>query len=215
MEYLTQFKIDDLSHDKSEFIFILESPHKQEVAMGFPAASESGWWMSKAMFNIETPLGELVTNKSSSIPRISILNCSRLPLQISCYNPLRLSEDFSEFLEIQEIKNGNIQVVKQKIKEKLRTKVGGQALKSFRFRLLKSIQNNNNHSKIIVCGVIAQCFFEEATQLNGYIRVATNLQWEGCSFKIFYEYHPSPKSGQWQNPYNMRNLLDFMSCKRA
>ena len=212
MEYLTQFKINDLLNDKSDFIFILESPHKQEVSMGFPAASESGCWMSKVMFNLETPLGELVTNKSNNIPRISILNCSRLPLQISCYNPLRLSEDFVEFLEIHEIKNGNIQILKQKIKEKLRTKVGGQALKSFRFRLLKSIQNCN-HSKIIICGVIAQCFFEETTQLNNSLRVATEIYWEGYSFKVFYEHHPSPNSGQWQNSYNMRNLLEFMSIQ--
>ena len=210
MEYLAQFQIKDLSINNSEFIFILESPHKQEVTMGFPAVSESGWWMSKVMFNIETPLGELVMNSSIDIPRISILNCSRLPLQISCYNPLKLSAEFLCFLDIQEIKNGNIQVVKQQIKEKLRTKIGSQALKSFRSRLLKNIQNCNL-PKLIVCGVIAQCFFEETTQLHGSLRVTSKLNWEGNSFKIFYEYHPSPKSGQWQSPSNMSNLLKFMS----
>ncbi|MDX2319266.1 MAG: hypothetical protein QNK26_01580 [Moritella sp.] len=124
MSYLAQFKVDDLICENSKFTFILESPHHQEVNDGFPAAGETGKWMSKVMFGIETPLGKLVLDKSNHIPKVSLINCSRLPLQSSCYNPLELTPEYSDFLNIQEIYDDNINVLKQKIKEKIRTKIG-------------------------------------------------------------------------------------------
>ncbi|WP_166426089.1 hypothetical protein [Paraglaciecola sp. 20A4] len=210
MDYLTQFKIDDLSNDNSEFTFILESPHRQEVNDGFPAAGATGTWMSRAMFKLDTPLGELVRTKSNHIPRLSLLNCSRLPLQISCYNRLELTPEYSDFLNIQTTHDDNIQIAKQKIKNKLRSKIGEQALTSFRSRLLKNI-TNCSQLKIIVCGVIAQCFFEEVTQLKVSLRKPTQVNWQDHSFSVFYEYHPSPSSGVWQNSSNMVKLLKFMS----
>lgn len=207
---LTPFQVDDLSYSDSEFTFILESPHQQEVNDGYPAAGTTGMWMSKALFNIEVPLGKLVVTKSKHIPRISLINCSRLPLQESCYDSLELPLGYSSFLDIQKVTYDNISFTKEKIKEKLKTRIGLQAIKSFRSRLLKNIVMCSN-PKIIICGVIAQCFFEESTKLRCSLRKSTQVNWEGQFFSVFYEYHPSPKSGQWQNSSNMVGLLKFMS----
>ncbi|MFM4912994.1 hypothetical protein [Aeromonas dhakensis] len=157
MEYLTKFKIDDLSCANSEFIFILESLHKEELFERVPAAGESGHRMRKILFNKETPLGKLVEKNINATPKISILNCSRLPLQKSCYHYLELMPEYLGFLEIQEIKNENVQIGKNIIKEKLRIKIGLQALQSFWCRLLNNIKNSHT-PKIIVCGLLAQCF---------------------------------------------------------
>lgn len=207
---LEQFKVDDLSYPDSKFTFILESPHHQEVIYRYPAAGGTGVSMSKILFELDEPLGKLVASQSDLIPRLSLLNCSRIPLQSSCYGTLELKKDFINFLEIQNINDVSIKSSKDKIKEKLRSELGMQALDSFRSRLTKNITNCTN-TKLIICGVIAQCFFEEVTKLQVKFRKPTEANWEGLNFKVFYEYHPSPRSGKWRSRSDMEGLLKFMS----
>lgn len=210
MNDLVQFKVRDLYEIDSDFTFILESPHKQEIIDGYPAAGETGLAMSKALFNLDEPLGKLIVKKSNNIPLISLMNCSRLPLKKSCYDQVMLSLGYTDFLEIQKVTDSSLDIHKGKIKDKLRSRIGLKAVNCFRSRLLENIIKRGN-TKIIVCGVIAQCFFEEATKLQCYLRKPTMVNWEGYTFSVFYEYHPSPKSGQWQNSTNMVSLLKFIS----
>lgn len=212
MNNLARFKVSDLSANNSELIFILESPHNQEIKVGYPAAGKTGVAMSRALFNIDKPLGELVVNNNNNIPLISLVNCSRLPLQKSCYENTQLSVGYATFLEIQEVTDRNLDLHKEKIKEKIRTIIGMQAVSNFKGRLLENIIKCDG-KKIIVCGIVAQCFFEEATGLQCSLKNPEQVIWEGHSFSVFYEYHPSPKSGKWQNPDNMKGLLKFIANK--
>ncbi|MFB2682159.1 uracil-DNA glycosylase family protein [Shewanella mangrovisoli] len=209
MYVLEQFKVDDLSYPDSKFTFILESPYHQEVKKGYPAAGNSGINMSKILFELDEPLGKLVASQGYLIPKLSLLNCSRIPLQRSCYGALELKRDFINFLEIQNMNDAPIHILKDKIKGKLRTKLGLQAIDSFRSRLIENITHCTN-PKLIICGVIAQCFFEEATNLDCKFRKPTEVNWEGHDFNVFYEYHPSPKSRKWSNRSKMVGLLKFM-----
>ncbi|WP_345869977.1 hypothetical protein [Shewanella algae] len=210
MSVLEKFKVDDLSYAVSKFTFILESPHHQEVKNGYPAAGDTGVSMSKALFKLDEPLGKLAVRQSNLIPRLSLINCSRIPLQRSCYGSLELKRDFINFLEIQNVCDGSIDILKYKIKGKLRTKLGLNAIDSFRSRLIDNITHCTN-PKVIICGVIAQCFFEEATKLQCKLHKSTEVNWKGSDFNVFYEYHPSPKSGKWSNSSNLVDLLKFMS----
>lgn len=206
---LDKFKVDDLSYQNSTFTFILESPHRQEVVSGYPAAGDTGVCMSKILFELDEPLGKLVASQSSLIPRISLLNCSRIPLQRSIYNSLELTEDFLNFIEIKNLHSTQINVLKGKIKEKLGTNLGVQAINSFRDRLIANITNCTN-PKLIICGVIAQCFFEEATKLQCDFQKPNNVIWMEHELNVFYEYHPSPKLGKWSRRSNMEKMLRFM-----
>lgn len=209
MEHLKQFQVQDLSYAVSDLIFILESPHKEEVKKGFPAAGQSGQQMSKVLFDVETPLGQLVKQRDDTLPKMSILNSSRLPLAVSCYRSYRLNDEFLDFLNIKNTNFINLESETQKIKQILRSEVGRKAVNSFRFRLFENIKNNER-SKIVICGLIAQCFFEEATGEQGSFHKSTPLNWEGKSLIVFYESHPSPKRGRWQNLENMQALLTFI-----
>lgn len=206
---LSKFKVDDLSYPDSKFTFILESPHSQEVASGYPAAGDTGVCMSKILFELDEPLGKLVASQSSLIPKISLLNCSRIPLQVNIYNPLELKEDLLSFMEIKNIYDTPINILKGKIKEKLRTNLGLQAVNSFRSRLIANLTHCID-PKLIICGVISQCFFEEATNLQCDFRKPKNVIWMDHELNVFYEFHPSPKPGKWNSRSNMKSLLNFM-----
>lgn len=211
MSSLTKFRVPDLVESDSEFTFILESPHHEEIKEGYPAAGPTGAWMSKVLFDLEIPLGKLVATKSASITRsLSLMNCSRLPLQLSCYGSEDLPKDYLSFLDIKTIKYTSFPLYKNEVKKKLKSKVGLKALKNFKERLMRSISSCNS-PKLIVCGVIAQCFFEEATGREGELRELKHVTCEGHSFIVFYEYHPSPECKKWQGRDNMADLLGFMS----
>lgn len=209
MHVLDKFKVEDLSFQDSMFTFILESPHRQEVANGYPAAGDTGVCMSKILFELDEPLGKLVASQSSLVPRISLLNCSRIPLQVKVYNSIELKEDILSFIEIKNIHGTPINVLKDKVKEKLRSNLGVQAVNSFRTRLIANITHCPN-TKLIICGVIAQCFFEEATKLQCDFRKPNNVIWMEHELNVFYEYHPSSKLGKWNSRSNMASLLSFM-----
>ncbi|MEZ8545840.1 hypothetical protein AB6C74_23550 [Vibrio splendidus] len=207
---LKKFQIEDLSHLNSDVIFILESPHIQELKVGYPAAGETGVNMSKVLFNCEQPLGELIKNRAILPIQLSILNCSRIPLQSTCYVGEQLPPRLVDFFRIQSIYDPAVQRQKNQIKKILRSKIGLSALDSFESRLYANIQISKK-AKIVVCGVIAQCFFEEVTKLQGKLRKATDITWKEFKFSVFYEYHPSSKSGRWSDSSGMEALRNYVS----
>jgi hypothetical protein len=207
---LKKFQIEDLSHPNSDVIFILESPHTQELKVGYPAAGETGVNMSKVIFNSEQPLGELIKNRAPLPTQLSILNCSRIPLQSTCYAGENLPPKLVEFFRIQTIYDPSVQLQKNQIKDILRSEIGLKALDSFESRLYASIEISQK-AKIVVCGVIAQCFFEEVTKLQGKLRKVTEFAWKEFNFSVFYEYHPSSKSGRWSDSSGMEALRHYVS----
>ncbi|MCC4819176.1 hypothetical protein BCU85_21445 [Vibrio lentus] len=114
---LKKFQIEDLSHLNSDVIFILESPHIQELKVGYPAAGETGVNMSKVLFNCEQPLGELIKNRAILPIQLSILNCSRIPLQSTCYVGEQLPPRLVDFFRIQSIYDPAVQRQKNQIKK--------------------------------------------------------------------------------------------------
>ncbi|MFL1906770.1 hypothetical protein [Plesiomonas shigelloides] len=210
MSNLIEFQVGDLIYPNSNLLFILESPHKNEVKLGYPAAGDTGINMSKILFNINEPLGKLLTSDISLPISLSLMNCSMLPLQESCYEKLQLPDDFIRFLGIHKIKGQSIFDLKNKIKQKLNSPIGKKAVNNFKNRLQNGI-DISKCTKLVVCGVIAQCFFDEATSLQVLFRKPKLVYWGGHSFSVYYEYHPSSQSKQWTNSSNMVSLLDYVS----
>jgi len=207
---LTHFQVADLSCPNSKLIFILESPHNQELKAGYPAAGDTGVNMSKILFALDEPLGKLLKNESELPVSLSLINCSRIPLQKSCYGGTKLGDKLDSFLAIHDIHDSSLLNLKTKVKEKLRTEIGSKAVKSFRIRLLDNIAMSRG-AKLIVCGVIAQCFFEETTLLQCRFRKPMKVTWESYSFSVYYEFHPSSQSGQWNDASSMVGLQSYVS----
>jgi len=84
------YVVNDIVHDTTKIIFILESPHVYEVKNGYPVAGKSGKDMSKVLFNNSTfqeqPFGKLIYEKR--VVDFGIVNISNIPLQELAYAPL-------------------------------------------------------------------------------------------------------------------------------
>ncbi|MCD6172732.1 MAG: hypothetical protein J7J96_02950 [Sulfurimonas sp.] len=94
----SDYFVDDLLDEKTKVIFVLESPHTQEVKNGYPVAGKSGKDMSKILFEDENlkkeSFGKLIYEKQ--ISGFGILNVSNIPLQKSAYN-IGENEIFRDF----------------------------------------------------------------------------------------------------------------------
>ncbi len=80
---LDDYFVDDLIDEDSKIIFVLESPHTDEVKNGYPVAGKSGKDISKVLFGLSEPFGKLLYEKK--ITNIGIVNVSNYPLQKSAY----------------------------------------------------------------------------------------------------------------------------------
>lgn len=80
--------VNDLIYDDTETIFVLESPHVDEVKNGYPVAGKSGKDMSKILIqdiNLKhQPFGKLIYERE--IQKFGILNISNIPLQKTAYD---------------------------------------------------------------------------------------------------------------------------------
>jgi len=90
MDLKAKYTVNDLISKETKYLFILESPHRDELIHGIPVAGASGRMMSKIMFQIEEPLGMMVCTPvarkhASTLETISIMNVSPIPLQSSAY----------------------------------------------------------------------------------------------------------------------------------
>lgn len=91
------YKVKDLNIDKVdlEWLFVLESPHNDEIENDYPVAGASGKDMAKVLFenNVgDLSLGKLVQDGDS---KIGIMNVSRVPLKKT-----KPFEDKTEFDEM-------------------------------------------------------------------------------------------------------------------
>ncbi|MDC8832835.1 hypothetical protein [Alteromonas gilva] len=186
-----KYKVSDVTQPESDVIFILESPHKTELEKGYPAAGDTGINMSRELFNNETALGELVANSAALPYRISLLNSSQYPLQYEAYpNPLKVPRDAEELFDLKKCSNND------EMNEVLSKPEGVIALNDFRERL-QIFLDASKKAKVVVCGKIAQCFFE-----SGKIIPNTSL--------VFYSPHPSGKAGGWKDQNMVNNLRQFL-----
>ena len=145
-ENLKDYCVNDLVSEDAEVIFVLESPHTQEVKNGYPVAGKSGVDMSKILFGFNEPFGKLIYEQT--IQKIAIINVCNYPLQKSAYSNSDMPE--LEFF----------QKIRQNPKLRKYDKEGINAtlkpmMKDFSQRLLQY-----KDKKIILCGNFAQSCFE-------------------------------------------------------
>ncbi|OFW80960.1 MAG: hypothetical protein A2201_01410 [Alicyclobacillus sp. RIFOXYA1_FULL_53_8] len=131
-EHLSQTHlVPDLVSPSARLIFILESPHVQEVRSGAPVSGTSGASMSKHLFGSEyakSPLGLLAKKHAETesesetepdalspalagVHRIGLMNVSNIPLQGSAYANLPLTSGDADmgdwFHAMEHVRTGN------------------------------------------------------------------------------------------------------------
>ena len=143
-EELKDYFVPDLVCEDAKIIFILESPHTDEVKNTYPVAGKSGKDMSQVLFNLDEAFGKLIYEKK--IKNIGILNISNYPLQKSAYK----DKNFKNLEFFEKIR----QNPKLRKKDNPINKVIREMMGDFKSRL--EVFKNK---KIVLCGNFAQnCF---------------------------------------------------------
>ena len=158
-EKLKPYFVDDLLHVGNKIIFILESPHTQEVKNGYPVAGKSGVDISKILFNLDEPFGKLLHEKK--ITNIGIVNVCNYPLQLSAYKNTDLSKS-THMKYFEKIRQNPIQRKRiNPINEVIKT-----MMDDFKNRLMR-----HEDKKIVLCGNFAQNTFDSIANEDDFLAV--------------------------------------------
>ncbi len=104
-----QYAVKDIVPDTAVFIFLLESPHIQELKYGAPVSGSSGASMSRYLFGEaygHLPLGIIVKKNwdeqlhRPSIDRVGLMNVCNIPMQQSAYGDQSFGPAETELLRI-------------------------------------------------------------------------------------------------------------------
>lgn len=89
-----KYSVNPIIPERASFIFILESPHVQELKHSAPVAGSSGKTMASVLLDrtVDKPLGILVKQNAEAgfpdkwLSHIGIMNISNIPLQKKAYD---------------------------------------------------------------------------------------------------------------------------------
>lgn len=152
------YSVNDLVRD-SKVIFILESPHKEELKAGVPLAGLSGRSMAKELFLQEDilPMGkylkQLTENKKQTI--YGIVNVCPFPLQQSAYPVKEFVQLYNEELEIAEaIRKSTATTFKDENKALFHKLL----INDFENRLLRALKED---TIVVPCGKFAEKYVNQ------------------------------------------------------
>lgn len=159
---LKKYFVNDIFNASTKIIFVLESPHTQEVKNGYPVAGKSGNDMAKVLFNLDESFGKLAYEQS--IKGIGIVNICNYPLQKSAYQEKDLIgfEDINFFEKIR-------QNPKLRKKENPINPIIQKMMNDFQSRL-----EIHRDKKIVLCGNFAFSAFDALfndNEFNSVLRV--------------------------------------------
>ena len=155
--------VRDMVPDSAKFIFLLESPHVQELKFGAPVSGLSGASMSRHLFGEQyerIPLGLIVKKNRDealqrpAVNRVGLMNVCNIPMQASAYGDAALVAEHATLLQVLatlrtvggagSYRDPDVNIVQEML------------LVSFRKRLQVL---RNRHVTMVPCGRFAQKFF--------------------------------------------------------
>lgn len=199
------FHVPDRIQDNDKIIITLESGHIEEVINKMPLCGESGKNFSELFFEKNEPVGKL---HKVEVSEFGFLESCSVPIDENTYKnfinqgigPLN-TNDLQKLSRITNIKRQYDQMVPHgkynEFKEWLSAELVGSKLYEDYQNRLNTIWNK--HKKFVICGFIAQAFFEHYLGISGkegyesfyrprqYVSHNTN--------KIIYVNHPR----NWSN----------------
>jgi len=186
LKELENYVVDDIVRGDTKVIFVLESPHIQEVKNGYPVAGKSGVDMSLVLFGISEAFGKLVYENRLS--GLGLLNVSNLPLQKSAYqNPhakvLEFFETIRQNPRPRKNAKGGINLVIERM------------LNNFKSRLQK-----HKDKKVVLCGRFAEGAFDEVFCDDEFVDV----------LRV-----PHPSFNNWRKARyeeKIKQLKEFVKC---
>lgn len=184
-----RFYVKSWVTERSKLIFVLESPHVQEVKYGAPVSGASGATMSKHLFGPEynKPLGRLVMKNIEEQKRrpaldvIGLMNICGIPMQRKAYGEPNLVQTYNQFFDVLEgVRQGNQRDVYNNESWNVMQSV---ILERFRERLSKY---KEHECTLVPCGRFAQKFFRLAGVASDNWQVIDDV--------------PHPSYNSWDRP---------------
>lgn len=169
-----------------EYLFFLESPHKDEIENQTPLSGKSGKAVSKFLFgkNEKEAFGVKVKNKTTN-QKIGIVNISNVPLQAI----EMISKTIEIPKELEDIRNP------KKKNDTLYT-IFKEKMDKKSFPKLK---------KIIVCGEFAFTYFDKYNKEEG----KGKKKWKSDIISVV----PHPSRGQWafilKNEQHLKDIVNL------
>lgn len=197
-QYLVE---DQRGSDNIKILFILESPHISEISEKVPASGKTGQIMSKVIMNENfTPFGKLLEHGDPSTKFFAIMNVLQIPMQLGAYD----FEDRQrqELIKINGLKSFNATSYAYNVGEH-KAKIIQACQKDSVINSISEDFSSRFHNLmvdyqpklVIPCGVIVQAFFEKINKRVFRFEEVTSHSCEDHFYKVFYTYHPSPRSG--------------------
>ncbi|PWA13276.1 hypothetical protein DCC39_02190 [Pueribacillus theae] len=164
-ELSKNYTVKSFLPEKADFIFMLESPHIQELKHNIPVAGSSGATMSKNLFGEQynKPLGLLVKKnmeigfERKTLNKIGLFNVSEIPLQRKAYKDKALEERYHDFFDnLEKVRSTNHKINYESSELNELQQV---LLDRFKGRLAMLLDRK---CTIVPCGRFAQKFFRLA-----------------------------------------------------
>lgn len=192
-----RFTVPDLVRDTSAGIFILESPHVQELRHGAPVAGPSGATMTRHLFGepyARLPLGRIVKKNFEeglgrpSLDRVGILNVCPVPMQRTAYPNARAAEENREVFDALEgLRQAN---AKTEYGDAAWREAQEWILEDFRRRLRGLV---DRPCAVVPCGRFAQKFFRLADVRSPHWTVVEGIphpsynSWDRAEYRFAIE----------------------------
>lgn len=206
--------------ERGDAVLVVESPHKEELKAKHLLAGASGQGVSKALFGIDPPIGEII----KTLPYLlSLLNTFQYPLKIETSGSTDLLKDINNVAYPNKSIINHSTIYKDKIKAILVTNANAPEIISYKHRVVDAL-NRTPSKRIVIAGLIAQAVFEHTFSMSGKTVYAERFEHniEDVSSNIFFICHPSPSDGEngksaWlvqKNRYAIERLRLFLEIPK-
>lgn len=105
------YLVRDLIPEQAQFLFLLESPHVQELKVGAPVSGSSGTSMTKHLYGErygKLPLGVLLKKNCDEnmnrplLNKVALMNVCQIPMQAAAYKDAGVQERYGTFFKVLE-----------------------------------------------------------------------------------------------------------------
>jgi len=210
---LDEYLVEDLNLKKAKVIFVLESPHKDEVfeknrelkKKKYPVAGSAGKTMTEVLFpNKGLSFGEIIfkEHQDSRILKYGVINVSNIPLQLSSYNFKDLTNSCEIVRYLENTKKNDFKKIKNKDLDENEINERNKIMKligdSFKERLIPNLDNK----LIFLCGNYAENAFKSIFSEN---KISLIDKIENNIIKITHPSAQKTDKNDWRN--NNRKLI--------
>lgn len=204
-EYLERYQVEDVIHDQTVMLFILESPHTQEIKHGYPVAGNSGLEMTRFIYQRDTDdaLGKIVSQPEKygedydGLKKFGLLNVSPAPMQAGGLKAYDLTAGDKKVVEILEKLRVNYKSKRHRNQEW--NQVKEIILANFKRRLVSVLNSCLGMKYLVPCGKLATNYLDlvkDADQVIANKEIISDI--------------PHPSFNQWSHYDSMEKLKKIL-----